>query len=41
MDDEFYVLEFSFDEEEGLDWVEGEGTLGQLIPLREQIIQGD
>jgi hypothetical protein len=36
-----YVLEFSVNEEEGLGWIEGEGSLSQLIPLREQIMQGD
>jgi hypothetical protein len=37
----YFILEFSLDEEEGEEWVEAEGTLGQLIPIREQIIQGD
>jgi len=38
----YYVLEFLFDDEDpDFEWVEGEGTLGKLIPLREQILQGD
>ncbi|HEY9152127.1 MAG TPA: hypothetical protein VIN60_04520 [Anaerolineales bacterium] len=38
----YYILEFLFDEEEpDSEWMEGEGILGKLIPLREQILQGD
>ena len=38
----YYVLEFLFDDEDpDFEWVEGEGILGKLIPLREQILQGD
>jgi hypothetical protein len=38
---EFQVLEINLCEEEGGDWIEAEGVLRRLIPLREQIIQGD
>ena len=35
------VLGFRFDEEEGLGWIEGEGQLSPLLPVREQILDGD
>ncbi len=42
LEGDYYILEFSLDEEEpGDEWLEASGDLGKLIPLREQIIQGD
>jgi len=42
LDGNYYVLEFSQDDESGDDeCLEGEGILGQLLPIREQIMQGD
>jgi hypothetical protein len=38
----YYLLEFSLDDEEpDYEWLEGEGMLGKLTPIREQITQGD
>jgi hypothetical protein len=38
----FYILEFLLDNEEpDYEWLEGEGILGKLTPIREQILQGD
>ncbi len=38
----FITLEFALDEEEpGDEWLEATGDLGKLIPIREQILQGD
>jgi hypothetical protein len=38
----YYVLHIEMnDEADFFEWVESEGTLGQLIPLREQLLQGD
>jgi hypothetical protein len=38
----YYLLEFSMDDEEpDYEWLEGEGMLGKLTPIREQIMQGD
>ena len=38
----YYVLEIRIDEESDyFEWVESENVLGQLTPLREQILQGD
>jgi hypothetical protein len=38
----YYILEFSLDDEEPDDeWLEPEGLLGKLAPIREQIMQGD
>ena len=38
----YYLLEFSLDNEEpDYEWLEGEGMLGKLTPIREQIMQGD
>jgi len=38
----YYILEFSLDDEEpDYEWFEGEGMLGKLTPIREQIMQGD
>jgi hypothetical protein len=39
--DEFCILDISFHEGEGADWIEPEGSLGPLIPLRAQIMQED
>jgi hypothetical protein len=39
---DYYILEFSLDDEEpDYEWLEAEGTLGKLTPIREQIMQGD
>lgn len=38
----YYVLELLFDDEDpDLEWIEDDGLLDRLIPLREQIQQGD
>jgi len=38
----YYILDFSLDDEEpDYEWLEVEGLLGKLTPLREQIMQGD
>jgi hypothetical protein len=38
----YYILGFSLDDEElDYEWLEGEGMLGKLTPIREQIMQGD
>lgn len=38
----YYILELSLDDEElDYEWLEGEGMLGKLTPIREQIMQGD
>jgi hypothetical protein len=35
------ILDLHFDDEEGGDWIEGDGMLDDFLPLREEIIQGD
>ena len=37
----YQVLNFELSEEEGGDWIDVEGVLWRLIPVREQIMQGD
>ncbi len=37
----FDVLDLNLSEEEGGDWIEGEGSLSGLVPLRNDILQGD
>lgn len=37
---EFFILEF-LSREEGSDWVEGEGWMASLLPLRADLIRGD
>jgi hypothetical protein len=38
----YYILEFSLDDEEpDYEWLNAEGMLGKLTPIREQIMQGD
>lgn len=37
----YRVLDVRWDEEEGGDWVEGEGLLSSFVPLRENILRGD
>ncbi len=38
----YYVLHIEInDEENSLEWVESEGVLSKLTPLREQLLQGD
>ena len=38
---EFDVLDIDLSEEEGGTWIEGEGSLSELVPLRNDIFQGD
>jgi hypothetical protein len=38
---EHVVLDINFHEESGGDWVEGEGVLAALVPLRHDILRGD
>ena len=40
-DKEFVVLDLRFNDEEQAAWTEGEGWLDELIPLREELLQGD
>ena len=37
----YFVLEISSNDEDSYEWIETEGTLGQLTSLREQVLQGD
>ena len=37
----FDILDMDLSEEEGGDWIEGEGSLSGLLSLRSDIIQGD
>lgn len=37
----YVILGLSFDEEEGGEWIEGEGELARLLPLRQQILDED
>ena len=42
VEDKYYILAFSLDDEEpDYEWLEAEGILGKLAPIREQIMQGD
>jgi hypothetical protein len=42
LEGKYYILEFSLDNEEpDYEWLEAEGMLGKLAPIREQIMQGD
>ena len=42
LEDNYYILEFSLDNEESdYEWMEADGMLGKLAPIREQIMQGD
>jgi hypothetical protein len=38
---EHVTLDISFPEEEGNDWIEGEGWLDALLPLRDDVLRGD
>ena len=38
---EHVLLDISFHEEEGSGWIEGEGWLDALLPLRDDILRGD
>ena len=40
-DKEYILLEFDFQDEDQVDWIEGEGWLGDLMGLREELINGD
>lgn len=35
------ILNISFHEEEGLEWIDGEGSLDAMLPLREDLMRGD
>src|SRR5262245_4098121 len=35
------ILNITFQEEEGLGWIEGEGLLASLVPLRDDLMRGD
>lgn len=37
----YAILDICFSDEEGGDWIEGEGWLSSLIPLRNDILNGD
>jgi len=37
----YFVLELSTQDDDRYEWIESGGVLGQLTPLREQILQGD
>ena len=37
----FDILDMDLSEEEGGTWIEGEGSLSSLIPLRNDLLQGD
>lgn len=39
--DTHVILDIAFNDEEPPDWVEGEGILDSLVPLREDILHGD
>ncbi len=39
--DDSLIVEFGFDDEEGGDWIEAEGVLGALAPLRADLLAGD
>lgn len=39
--DEYYILDFHFNEEDGGDWIEEEDWLSLLIPLRDDILKKD
>ena len=39
--DEYAILDIQLHEEEGLDWIEGEGGLDSLVGLRDAILQRD
>lgn len=42
LEDNYFTLAFSLsDEQPDYEWLEGEGILGKLAPIREQIMQGD
>ena len=38
---DYVILNITFQEEEGFDWIEGEGELAGLAPLRDDILRGD
>lgn len=37
----YTILNIDFDEEEGDGWIEGDGMLDPLIPIREELLRGD
>jgi hypothetical protein len=37
----YFVLEISGNDDDGYEWIETDGTLGQFTSLREQLLQGD
>jgi hypothetical protein len=38
--DQYVILNIAF-QEEGMDWIDGEGLLAALVPLRDDILRGD
>ena len=38
---DYTILDIEFNDEEGGDWIEAQGQLGGLLPLRNAILQGD
>ncbi|MEW6211265.1 MAG: hypothetical protein AB1631_23065 [Acidobacteriota bacterium] len=38
---EYILLDIRFDDEDWSDWIEGEGWLSSLLPLRQDILRGD
>jgi len=39
--EEHIILEWQLNEDEGGDWVDGEGWIDRLVPLRDELIRGD
>jgi len=39
--EDYVVVDISINEEEGLGWIDGEGNLDRLLPLREDLLRGD
>ncbi len=38
---EHLILSINFQEEDAFDWIEGEGLLASLVPLRDDVLRGD
>ncbi len=38
---EHLILSINFEEEDAYDWIEGEGLLASLVPLRDDLLRGD
>src|SRR5579872_624720 len=39
--EEHTIVEWQLNDESGGDWVEGEGWMGQLLPIRDELVRGD